>query len=104
MIGIPLSMTLDEPVSDAISFRLTTSFGKDGSEVLCIILMMPEVDVKVGAESVKSDDQHKTHFFKHAYYMLAAEVSWYFAISSIKLNFDVNLSLLLSVRWIRRKT
>jgi hypothetical protein len=47
MIGNPLSMTLDDPVSDAISFRLTTSFGKDGSEVLCIILIMPEEDVKV---------------------------------------------------------
>ena len=47
MIGILLSMTLDDHVSDAISFRLTTSFGKDGSEVLCIILIMPEEDVKV---------------------------------------------------------
>jgi hypothetical protein len=34
MIGIALSMALNDPVSDAISFRLTTSFGKDGSEVL----------------------------------------------------------------------
>jgi hypothetical protein len=48
MIGIPLPMTLDDLVSGAISFRLATSFGKDGSKVLCIILMMPEVDVKVG--------------------------------------------------------
>ena len=48
MIGITLSMTLDDLVSGAISFRLATSFGKDGLKVLCTILMMPEVDVKVG--------------------------------------------------------
>jgi len=47
MISIPLSMTLDDLVSAAISFRLTTSFGKDCPEVLCIILIMPEEDMKV---------------------------------------------------------
>ena len=40
-------MTLYNYVSDAMSFRLATSFGEDGSEVVCIILMMPEEDVKV---------------------------------------------------------
>ena len=87
MSGIPLSMTLDEAVSDAISFRLATSFGEDGSEVLCIILMMPEVDVKVGQNLLNLMTNTKPTFFKHAFYMLAAGVSWYFAISSIKSNF-----------------
>jgi hypothetical protein len=47
MIGIPLFMTRDDPVSDAISYRLATSFGEDGSEVVCILLIMPEEDVRV---------------------------------------------------------
>jgi len=65
MIGIPLSMTLDDLVSDATSFRLATSFGKDGSKVLCsIILMMPEVDVKVGPNLLNLVTNTKPTFSK----------------------------------------
>jgi hypothetical protein len=43
-------MTLDDDdddVSDAMSFRLATSFGEDGSEVVCVLLIIPEEGVKV---------------------------------------------------------
>jgi hypothetical protein len=40
-------MTLVGAVSDAISFRVATSFGEDGSEVVCILLTILEENVKV---------------------------------------------------------
>jgi hypothetical protein len=36
MTGEPLSMTLDEDVSDVISFKLDPVFGDDGLEALCV--------------------------------------------------------------------
>jgi hypothetical protein len=40
-------MTLDEAVSYAISFRVAASFEEDGSEVVCILLIILEENVKV---------------------------------------------------------
>ncbi|HVD36740.1 MAG TPA: hypothetical protein VNB68_05005, partial [Nitrososphaeraceae archaeon] len=39
-----------------------------------------------GSESVTADDHHKPTFFKPAFYMFAAGVSWCFATSSTKSN------------------
>jgi hypothetical protein len=79
-------MTLYNYVSDAMSFRLATSFGEDGSEVVCIILMMPEEDVKVDPNLLQLMTTTSPLFFKPAFYMFAAGVSWCFATSSTKSN------------------
>ncbi len=55
-MAFPLSMTVGDPVSDAISFRLATIFEKTAQELYVYITDNARRGCECGSESVRSDD------------------------------------------------
>jgi hypothetical protein len=82
----PLSMTVRDPVYDAISFRLATSFEKTAQELYVYITDNARRGCECGSESVRSDDNINPVFSNLPFSCLQQESVWSFSTSSIKSN------------------
>lgn len=60
-------MKLDEAVSYAISFRVAASFEEVGSEVVCILLIILEENVKVD-QNLLQLVSIQAHFFQSCFF------------------------------------
>jgi hypothetical protein len=69
----PLSMTVRDPVYDAISFRLATSFEKTAQEWYVYITDNARRGCECGSESVRSDDNINPVFSNQPFSCLQQE-------------------------------